>query len=41
MAKYIIAGGVVGGIATAARLHRLDENAEIIICSFLSNSLHL
>ena len=29
--KYIIVGGVTGGAGTAARLRRLDENAEIII----------
>lgn len=29
--KYIIVGGVAGGATTAARLRRLDENAEIIM----------
>ncbi|HOT58829.1 MAG TPA: FAD-dependent oxidoreductase, partial [Spirochaetales bacterium] len=31
MARYIIIGGVAGGASTAARLRRLDENAEIIL----------
>ena len=31
MAKYLIVGGVAGGASTAARLRRLDENAEIVI----------
>ena len=31
MATYAIVGGVAGGAGTAARLRRLDENAEIII----------
>ena len=31
MATYVIVGGVAGGAGTAARLRRLDENAEIII----------
>jgi len=31
MAKYVIVGGVAGGASTAARLRRLDENAEIIL----------
>lgn len=29
--KYIIIGGVAGGASTAARLRRLDEEAEIIL----------
>ncbi|MCU7550593.1 FAD-dependent oxidoreductase [Chitinophagaceae bacterium LB-8] len=29
--KYIIVGAVAGGASTAARLRRLDENAEIVI----------
>jgi len=29
--KILIVGGVAGGASTAARLRRLDENAEIII----------
>ena len=29
--KYVIVGGVAGGASTAARLRRLDENAEIIL----------
>lgn len=29
--KYLIIGGVAGGASTAARLRRLDENAEIIL----------
>ena len=29
--KIIIIGGVAGGATTAARLRRLDENAEIIL----------
>ena len=32
MAKYIIVGGVAGGATTAARLRRIDENAQIIMC---------
>lgn len=31
MSKYLIIGGVAGGATTAARLRRLDENAEIIL----------
>jgi len=31
MAKYLIVGGVAGGATTAARLRRLDEQAQIII----------
>lgn len=31
MARYIIIGGVAGGMSAAARLRRLDEQAEIII----------
>ncbi|MCG8570870.1 MAG: CoA-disulfide reductase [Spirochaetes bacterium] len=31
MSKYVIIGGVAGGATTAARLRRLDENAEIIL----------
>ena len=29
--RYVIVGGVAGGASTAARLRRLDENAEIIL----------
>ena len=29
--KYMIIGGVAGGASTAARLRRLDEQAEIIL----------
>lgn len=29
--KYLIVGGVAGGASTAARLRRLDENAEILL----------
>lgn len=29
--KFVIVGGVTGGAGTAARLRRLDENAEIIM----------
>ncbi|HRU03847.1 MAG TPA: FAD-dependent oxidoreductase [Rectinema sp.] len=31
MARYIIVGGVAGGASTAARLRRLDEQAEIVL----------
>jgi NADPH-dependent 2,4-dienoyl-CoA reductase/sulfur reductase-like enzyme/peroxiredoxin family protein/rhodanese-related sulfurtransferase/TusA-related sulfurtransferase len=31
MARYLIVGGVAGGATTAARLRRLDENAEIVL----------
>lgn len=31
MPKYIIIGGVAGGASTAARLRRLDENADIVL----------
>ncbi|NBC04264.1 MAG: CoA-disulfide reductase [Bacteroidetes bacterium] len=31
MSKYLIIGGVAGGATTAARLRRVDENAEIIL----------
>lgn len=31
MSKYLIVGGVAGGATTAARLRRLDEQAEIIM----------
>lgn len=31
MSKYLIIGGVAGGASAAARLRRLDENAEIIL----------
>ena len=31
MKKYLIVGGVAGGATTAARLRRLDEEAEIIV----------
>lgn len=30
--KYVIVGGVAGGASTAARLRRIDEEAEIIMC---------
>ena len=30
MARYIIIGGAAGGASTAARLRRLNEQAEII-----------
>lgn len=29
--KYLIIGGVAGGATAAARLRRIDENAEIIL----------
>ena len=29
--KYVIVGGVAGGASAAARLRRLDENAEIVV----------
>jgi NADPH-dependent 2,4-dienoyl-CoA reductase/sulfur reductase-like enzyme len=29
--KYIIVGGVAGGAGTAARVRRLDEQAEILL----------
>jgi len=29
--KVVVVGGVAGGASAAARLRRLDENAEIII----------
>ncbi len=29
--KYVIVGGMVGGICAASRIRRLDENAEIIV----------
>ena len=29
--KVIVVGGVAGGASAAARLRRLDENAEIIV----------
>jgi NADPH-dependent 2,4-dienoyl-CoA reductase/sulfur reductase-like enzyme len=29
--KYLIIGGVAGGVTTAARLRRLDEKSEIIV----------
>ena len=29
--KYVVVGGVAGGASTAARLRRLDEQAEIIM----------
>ncbi len=29
--KYIVVGGVAGGASTAARIRRIDENAEIQI----------
>jgi NADPH-dependent 2,4-dienoyl-CoA reductase/sulfur reductase-like enzyme len=31
MSKYLIIGGVAGGATTAARLRRVDEDAEIIL----------
>ena len=31
MSKFVIVGGVAGGATTAARLRRLNENAEIIL----------
>lgn len=31
MAKYLIVGGVAGGMSAAARLRRLDEKSEIIV----------
>jgi NADPH-dependent 2,4-dienoyl-CoA reductase/sulfur reductase-like enzyme len=31
MAKYLIVGGVAGGMSAATRLRRLDESAEIIV----------
>ena len=31
MPRYIIIGGVAGGASTAARLRRLDENADIVL----------
>jgi len=31
MSKYLIIGGVAGGMSCAARLRRLDENAKIIV----------
>src|ERR1035441_7781058 len=31
MAKYLIVGGVAGGMTAATRLRRLDESAEIIV----------
>ncbi len=31
MAKYVIVGGVAGGATAAARLRRLDEDAEIVL----------
>ena len=31
MSKYLIVGGVAGGMSAAARLRRLDEAAEIIV----------
>ena len=31
--KIVIVGGVAGGATAAARIRRLDENAEIIILS--------
>lgn len=31
MRKYVIIGGVAGGASTAARLRRMDENAQIIL----------
>ena len=29
--KYVIVGGVAGGVGAAARLRRLDEKAEIVM----------
>ena len=34
--KIVIVGGVAGGATAAARIRRLDENAEIIIFSLKS-----
>jgi len=31
MAKYLIVGGVAGGMSAAARLRRLDESAQIVV----------
>lgn len=31
MAKYVVVGGVAGGMSAAARLRRLDEKADIIV----------
>src|ERR1039457_3878132 len=31
MAKYLIVGGVAGGMSAASRLKRLDESAQIIV----------
>ncbi|HJV65248.1 MAG TPA: FAD-dependent oxidoreductase [Geomonas sp.] len=31
MAKYVIVGGVAGGMSAAARLRRLDETADIVV----------
>lgn len=31
MKKYIVVGGVAGGMSAAARLRRLDENAQVIV----------
>ena len=31
MAKYLIVGGVAGGMSAATRLKRLDESAQIIV----------
>jgi NADPH-dependent 2,4-dienoyl-CoA reductase/sulfur reductase-like enzyme/peroxiredoxin family protein/rhodanese-related sulfurtransferase/TusA-related sulfurtransferase len=31
MSKYVIVGGVAGGMSAAARLRRLDESAEIVV----------
>ena len=30
--KVVIVGGVAGGASAAARIRRLDEHAQIIIC---------
>ena len=29
--KYLVTGGVAGGATAAARLRRMDENADIIL----------
>ena len=32
--KIVIVGGVAGGATAAARLRRLDENAEIVVLDY-------
>ena len=34
--KVVIVGGVAGGASAAARIRRLDENAEIIVFAIVS-----